>query len=297
MKQKTLRLFVVLLGAVLVSFNAPAADKPQGKAGTGKSFKGPIGLQLYSLRDQFAKDVPGTLDKTRDFGFKYVELAGTYGQTPEKFKQMLKERGLVPVAGHFPYDKLKEAMDVEAIAVEAKALGLEYVGCAWIPHKDAFDEQECRDAAAVFNKAGEALAKHGLKFFYHIHGYEFAAHGDGTLFDLLMKETNPKWVSYELDVLWAVFPGQDPAALLKKYGKRWTLMHVKDLKQGVKTGSLSGHTDVANNVPIGTGQTDWPAVMRAAKKAGVKYYFIEDESPSVVGQIPQSLKYLEQVKF
>lgn len=297
MKQKSLGLWVSLLGTVLISLHAPAADKPQGKAGQGKNFKGPIGLQLYSLRDQFAKDVPGTLDKTRDFGFKYVELAGTYGQPPEKFKQALKERGLVPVAGHFPYDKLKSAKDLEAIAAEARALGLQYVGCAWIPHKDEFDEQECREAIAVFNNAGESLAKHGLKFFYHIHGYEFAPHGDGTLFDLLMKETRPKWVSFELDVLWAVFPGQDPAALLKKYGKRWALMHVKDLKKGVKTGSLSGHTDVANNVPIGTGQTDWPAVLRAAKKAGVKYYFIEDESPSVVEQIPQSLKYLEQVKF
>ena len=280
---------------MLISLSVSGADKSKAKAGIGPSFKGPIGLQLYSLRDQFAKDVPGTLAKVQDFGFTYVELAGTYGNTPEKFKQMLSERGLKPVASHFPYEKYRD--DVESIAREAKILGLEYVGCAWIPHEGDFDEKECRDAIAVFNRAGEALAKHGLRFFYHIHGYEFQPHGNGTLFDLMMAETKPKWVSYQMDVVWAVFPGQDPVQLLKKYGKRWTLMHLKDLKNGVKTGVLTGHTDVANNVVIGTGQVDWPALLRAAKKAGVKYYFIEDESPSVVEQIPPSLRYLEQVKF
>ena len=293
MKRNTI--CILTAGLALIATVGQGADKPKSNAGIGPSFKGPIGLQLYSLRDQFAKDMPATLAKARDFGFKYVELAGTYGQPPEKFKQMLAEHGLKPLAGHFPYERFRD--DADGVASEAKALGLEYAGCAWIKHEGDFDEQECREAIAVFNRAGEALAKHGLKFFYHIHGYEFVPHGSGTLFDLLMAETKPKWVSYELDVLWAVFPGQDPAQLLDKYGKRWVLVHLKDLKKGVAIGSLSGHTDVANNVVMGAGQIDWPSFFRAAKKAGVKYYFIEDESPSVVEQIPQSLRYLEQVKF
>lgn len=295
MKRNTILFFTAVAGLTLIATMATGADKADRKTGVGPSFKGPIGLQLYSLREQFAKDVPGTLAQAHDFGFRYVELAGTYGQPPEKFKRMLAEHGLVPVAGHFGYEKFRD--DVEGVAREAKALGLEYAGCAWIPHKDEFDEQECRDAIAVFNRAGEALAKHGLKFFYHLHGYEFQPHGSGTLFNLMMAETKPEYVSYELDVLWAFFPGQDPAKLLDKYGKRWALVHLKDLKKGVATGSLAGHTDVANNVVMGAGQIDWSSFFRAAKKAGVKYYFIEDESPSVVEQIPQSLRFLEQVKF
>jgi len=295
MKPNMIQLSTIAVGLILLCNPAHGADKSRSKTGLGPSFKGPIGLQLYSLRDQFAKDVPGTLARVRDFGFTYVELAGTYGNPPEKFKQMLAEHGLKPVAGHFPYEKYRD--DVESIAREAKILGLEYAGCAWIPHEGEFDEKECRDAIAVFNRAGEALAKHGLKFYYHIHGYEFHPYGKGTLFDLMMAETKPKWVSYQMDVVWAVFPGQDPVQLLKKYGKRWTSMHVKDLKKGVQTGALTGHTDVANNVVIGAGQVDWPALLQASRKAGVKYYFIEDESPSVLVQIPQSLKYLEQVKF
>ncbi len=266
----------------------------QRSAGTGPAFKGPVGLQLYSLRDQFKKDVPGTLDQVRDFKIKYVELAGTYGLPPDKFKQELDARGLKAISGHFSYEQCRD--HIEDVARDAKIFGLEYVGCAWIPHKDPFDEKTCREAAAVFNRAGEALAKHGIKFFYHTHGYEFLPYREGTLFDLMMAETNPKFVRFQMDVYWVVNPGFDPVKLLQKYGKRFELMHVKDMKKGTPT-STTGHSDVTNNVVLGEGVIDWPSVFRAAKAAGVKWYFIEDESPTSVTQIPQSLRYLETVKF
>ena len=282
MKHLTLLLSIALLGSTAFS----------AKAG---SFKGMPGLQLYSLRAEFAKDVPGTLKLARDFGFRDVELAGTCGLTPEKFKELLAANGLRPIGNHFPYERFRD--DVEGIAREAEALGLKYAGCAWIPHKDPFDESQCQAAAAVFNHAGEALARHGIKFYYHVHGYEFQPHGDGTLFDLLMAETRPKYVSYEMDILWVVFPGQDPVKLLQKYGRRFVMMHLKDLKKGVPTGSLSGSTDVANDVALGTGKMNFPAIFQAAQRAGVKYYFIEDESPSSVEQLPQSVRYLRDLRW
>jgi sugar phosphate isomerase/epimerase len=263
-------------------------------AGVGASFKGPVGLQLYSLRDQFTKDVGATLDQVRAFGISNVELAGTYGVAPDKFKALLDARQLKAVSGHFPYEQCRD--NIEDVAREAKLLGLEYAGCAWIPHADPFDEKTCREAAAVFNRAGEALAKHGIKFFYHTHGYEFLPYRDGTLFDLLMAETKPEYVRIEMDVFWVVHPGQDPVKLLEKYGKRFELMHVKDMKLGTP-GGFTGQSDVTNNVVLGQGVIDWPNVFRAAKKAGVKWYFIEDESPTSVVQIPQSLRYLEKLKF
>ncbi|MBO0799052.1 MAG: TIM barrel protein, partial [Blastocatellia bacterium] len=267
----------------------------QHPTGTGPSFKGPIGLQLYSLRDLLAKDVAAGLDRVRSFGIENVELAGTYNMPPDKFKALLATRGLKPISGHFSYEQYRN--HVEDVAREAKTLGLEYVGCAWIPHEGAFDEKTAREAAAVFNRAGEALAKHGLKFFYHTHGYEFQPHGNGTLFDLLMAETKPQFVRYEMDVFWIVHPGQDPVKLLEKYKGRFELMHVKDMRKGTPTGLLTGASDVKNDVALGTGIMDWPAILRAAQKAGVKWYFIEDESPSSVQQIPRSLRFLEQVKF
>jgi sugar phosphate isomerase/epimerase len=265
------------------------------KVGTGPDFKGPVGLQLYSLRSQFAKDVPGTLDEVKRWGIRYVELAGTYGLTPEQFKSELAARRLKPISAHFSYEEYRD--NPEAVALQAKALGLKYAGCAWIPHQGDFDEKTCRGAAAVFNHAGEVLAKHGLKFFYHCHGYEFQPYGQGTLFDLLMQETNPKRVHYEMDIFWVVFPNQDPVKLFAKYGKRWELAHLKDMRKGTPTGALTGGTDVKNDAALGAGQMDLPAILRAAKKAGVKWYFIEDESPWSEQQIPQSLQYLERVRF
>lgn len=284
----------ILLSLMLACAAAVAVVAVEKTVGTGNSFKGPVGLQLYSLRNQFKKDVPGTLDLVKTMGFKYVETAGTYGKSPGEFKKMLDARGLVAIGGHFGFDRYEKEPD--AVAKEAVALGLKYAGCAWIPHKDAFDMDETKKAADVFNKAGEVLAKYGIKFYYHTHGYEFQPHGDGTLFDVLVTSTKPEFVTYQMDVTWVVHPGQDPAKLLKKYPTRWELMHIKDLKKGVPH-DLTGRTDKENDVCVGNGQTDWPATMKAAQEIGLKWYFVEDESSSVVSQVPCSLGYLEKMDF
>ncbi len=279
---------------LLLAFTVLALGLPAAAAQVG-SFKADPGLQLYSLRDAFKKDVAGTLKKVQGFGIRLVELAGNYDLAPAEFREMLAANGLQPVSGHFAYERFRD--NPEGVAREAMELGIEYAGCAWIPHTGTFDEKECLDAISVFNHAGETLAKHGLKFFYHTHGYEFEPHGKGTLFDLLMDGTRPERVRYEMDVFWIVHPGQDPVKLLAKYGKRFELMHVKDMKKGVKTGDLTGKSELTNDVTLGTGQMNWPAILQAAEKAGVKYYFIEDESPTAAEQIPQSLKFLKQVKW
>lgn len=274
----------ILISAVAASALAADAPKPT------------TGLQLYSLRSQAQiRGIPWVLDQVKEWGITEVEIAGMGNFSPAEMKAEVDKRGLKAVSSHFPYKRLKE--DVAGVVSDAKALGLKYAGCAWIDHKDAFDEAECRDAIATFNKVGEALAKEGITFFYHPHGFEFVKHGEGTLLDLLFAETKPEFVSYQMDVLWIVFPGQDPVKLLEKYGSRWKLMHLKDLKKGVETGSLAGKTELTNDVVLGTGQTDWTAVLAAAKKAGVQHYFIEDESPTVMEQVPASLAFMKAQGF
>ncbi len=264
---------------------------------TAGTFKGPWGIQLYSLRTELATNVPGTLDEVKSWGVKNVELAGTYNLTAGQFKAQLDAHGLTAVSGHFSYDEYRTNLD--AVIHDAKILGLKYVGCAWIPHDDnqPFDEKTCREAIAVFNHAGEVLAKHGLRFFYHVHGYEFQPYQDGTLLDLMMKETNPKYMNFQMDVFWIVHPGQDPAALLKKYGKRWQLMHLKGMRDSTPTGLITGHSDVTNDVALGTGKIDYAPILREAEKIGIKWYYIEDESPSSEQQVPQSIHYLKTVKW
>lgn len=260
-------------------------------------FNASPGLQLYSLRSQFKlKGVPRTLDTVKSFGIQFVELAGTYDMPVLEFKKELESRGLKAVSAHYPYKRWQTEPD--AIAQEAKALGLEYAGCAWADHKAPMDEAQARSIAATFNQAGAALAKVGIKFFYHLHGFEFQPwKGDQTLADLIIQETNPDQVKFQMDILWVVFPGQSPVQLLERYPNRWELMHMKDLKKGVATGDLSGKTDVENDVTLGTGQMDWATILPAAQKAGVKYYFIEDESSSSERQIPLSIHFLQSIRW
>jgi sugar phosphate isomerase/epimerase len=260
----------------------------------GHLFKGPVGLQLYSLRDQLGKDVPGTLAEVQSWGVKYVELAGTYKMTPAEFKAQLDAHGLVAISSHFSFDRFRD--DPEGLFKEAETLGLKYVGCAGIPHQGAFDEVACRQAIAVFNKAGALAAKHHMHFFYHPHGFEFQPFENGTLADLLIRETNPNQVKFEMDIFWIAHPGQDPVQWLEKYPGRWALMHLKDMRKGTPTGLLTGSSPVSNDVVLGTGQLDMPGILRAAKKVGVKWYFIEDESDVSEQQIPETLRYLREVR-
>lgn len=291
-----MRRIVPLAVAVLIALGLTVTNATAAGVGEGKSFHGPTGIQLWSLRDlQAQKGNAAMLDQVKAWGFKYVEVAMLNGLTPTEFKAELDKRGLVPIGTHVAYDRL--STDLDGIIREAKELGLIYVGCAAIGHQAPFDEKQCRAAIEVFNRAGKAISEAGMKFYYHNHGFEFYPYKDGTLFDLLVRETDPKYVSFQLDVMWTIFPNQDPAKLIAKYPDRWLLLHLKDLKKGVPLGSLAGGTDTTNDVTLGSGQVDWPALLRATQKAGVKYYFIEDESPTVLEQVPQSLKFLEKLEF
>jgi sugar phosphate isomerase/epimerase len=261
-------------------------------------FKGPLGLQLYSLRETFKKDPAAAFDKTKALGFKYAEVYAAIPLPPEKTKEELAARGITPIGMHFGYDELKK--DLPGAVKKAQALSLKYAGVAWIPHKEAeFGAEDVKKAASDFNSFGEAFKAAGIQFFYHTHGYEFRPVSEGsseTFFDMLVKETKPDLVAYEMDVFWTFLPGVDPVKLLAKYPDRWALMHLKDMRKGAARGVYTGHAPLTDDVPIGTGQIDWPAVLKQAAKSGVKYYFIEDESPTVNEALPQSIKYLETVK-
>lgn len=261
-------------------------------------FDGPLGVQLYSFRNELPKDVPGTLRKIHDLGFREVELAGTYGLTPEQFRQELDRAGLDATSTHAPYERMRDSL--QAVLAEAKTLGAEYVGVAWIPESERPNTPErARQTAAQFNRWGQAAREQGLQFFYHIHGYEFQPGAGGVLpMDVLMQETDPETVKYQLDAFWATLPGADPAALLRKYPNRWELMHIKDMKKGVATNDHSGAAPPdETEVPVGMGQIDYRAVLKAAEEIGLDRYYIEDETAEPFSTIPQSTQFLETVKY
>ncbi|GAB2603607.1 sugar phosphate isomerase/epimerase family protein [Spirosoma areae] len=253
----------------------------------------PVGLQLYSFRHQFAKDMPGTMAKVKQMGFREVELAGTYGLSLEDFRKLLKENDIKPVSTAASFEDLD--INVPKVIAEAKALGVKYVVCTWIPHTgDAFTLQDADRAVDVFNTAGLLLAENGITFCYHNHGYEFQTYKDGTFFDYLAENLDPKAVNFEMDVFWVKAPGYDPVALLQKYPKRFLLMHLKDRKPGTPD-SQNGHADVESNVALGLGDVGIAAIMKQAKKSGVKHFFIEDESSRSMEQMMPSLDFLRSL--
>ncbi len=274
--------YLLLLIFILIAFSRPLRAQTE------------IGLQLYSLRNEFKTDVPGTLQTIEQWGIREIEGGGTYGMSLDEYKSLLKKNKLKMVSVGADFKQLKE--NPQAAVDEAKAFGAKYVVCFWIPHDgDNFTLENMKEAATVFNTAGKLLKENGLSLCYHPHGFEFRPYQNGTLFDYLVKETDPRYFNFEMDVFWVKHPGQDPAALLRKYPNRFLLMHLKDRKPGTP-GNQNGHADVETNVVLGAGDVGIAEVMKEAKKAGVKHYFIEDESSHSVSQIPESLTYLKGLK-
>jgi sugar phosphate isomerase/epimerase len=236
------------------------------------------------------KDVPGTLELVRGWGLTEVETADYYGRTAVQFAEELKRHGLSAKSMHAGYELLRDKM--AAAVSDAKALGVTYVTTAWIPHKDRFTREDAERAAKDFTDWGRALKAEGLRFMYHLHGYEFAPGPKGTLLDTIVQNTPADTVQFEMDVFWVVRGGGDPAALLKQHKGRFAALHLKDMAKGTATGDFSGAASNNANVPLGTGMIDYRAVLRAARDSGTTLYYIEDESDKVVAQVPETLRYL-----
>ncbi len=254
-----------------------------------------LGVQLYSFRNELPKDVPGTLQKLKDIGLKNLEGEFTYyGMSIAEFKELLDNKKMKMVTIAASYEKLQS--DLYTIIGDAKTLGAKYVVVHWLPHENnEFTIDHARKAVDVFNEVGKKLREAGLTLCYHPHGYEFRPYEDGTLFDFIATKSNPQYLSFEMDVFWVKHPGQDPVALLKKYAGRFPLMHLKDRKPGTP-GNQNGQADVETNVVLGQGDVGIAAVMKVAKKYGVKYAFIEDESSRSAMQVPQSIAFLKSLK-
>ncbi len=256
-------------------------------------FQGTLGLELYTVRHLFDKDVPGTLKLIQDWGFTDVEGGNWYGGTAAEFKSLIGKYGLRMQSVLTGYERLRD--DMAGAVADAKAVGATYLGTAWIPHKGTFTRAHVDEAAANFAKWGKALRAEGLQFHYHIHGYEFQPDGGGTLADTLIRNTPAGDVSFEMDVFWVLRGGGSPEGLLKAYPGRFPLLHLKDIAKGTPLGDPTGAAPDETSVPLGQGQVSWPSLLALAAKSGAKIYYIEDEAPNAEEQVPVTLKYLATV--
>jgi sugar phosphate isomerase/epimerase len=254
---------------------------------------GPIGLQLWSLRNYLPKDLGGTLKQIRSMGFREVEGAGLWNQTVGDLRKAMDAAGLRCQSAHMGLDRLRD--DLSGALTEAQALGATWVVCPWIQPKVTRDD--IMKAADVFNKAAAGARARNMRFGYHLHGYEFVPSTEGTLYDTLVKNTDPKGVEFQVDVFHTFHGGGDPVKVINELGARVTSLHLKDLKKGapVVAGQPTGTPDI--DVPLGTGQLNMPAILAAAQKVGALLYYVEDESAAPLTNIPKSVSYLESLKI
>ena len=228
-----------------------------------------FGLQLYTLRDDLPKDPKGVLKQVASFGYKQIEsFEGKdgmfWGMSNTDFKKYMDDLGMVIVSSHCDINK-----DFEKKAADAAAIGMKYLICPWLGPQKKIDD--FKKAADEFNKRGEICKKNGIRFAYHNHAYSFEP-VDGQLGqDVMMNNTDPDLVDYEMDIYWVAAAGQDPEAWLKKYKNRFRLCHVKDRAKGATP------ADHDASVDLGTGSLDYSRLLKTASENGMEYYIVEQE--------------------
>jgi sugar phosphate isomerase/epimerase len=249
-----------------------------------------VGVQAYTYRNSWTSGIAKVLDSVKALGITEMEGPNPKGISPEEFKRLLNERGILMPSIGVDYGLISK--DPYQVVTLAKTFGATFVMVAWIPHGNTFTIDDAKKAVEEFNREGKILKDNGITLCYHDHGYEFGPYGDGTLLDYLIQSTNPDYVSFEMDIMWTFHGGGDPAKLLYKYPTRWKMLHLKDIRKGIAN-DLTGGTSTNNDVALGTGQLDIPGILKAAKAIGIQHYFIEDESPNHASQIPVTIGYIK----
>ncbi len=224
----------------------------------------PVGVQLYTFREQMAEDVQSTLARVGAIGIREVEFAGYFGQSYADIARWLKESDLTAPSAHVGHEQFKTDFDT---AIEAAvALGHKNLFLSWLPPEDRTPERY-RAIAAMLNKHGETTKAAGIQLGFHNHEFEFEPHDDGvTGFDIFLKETDPDLVKFELDLYWLRVADVNPLDLLAQHPGRFPCVHVKDYGAD---GSI---------VDVGDGQIDFGGLYAPLKAAGVKHFFLEHDS-------------------
>jgi sugar phosphate isomerase/epimerase len=254
-----------------------------------------LGVQIYTVRDQFAKDPEATIKAIADIGYKEIEL--TYGEL-EKSAALAKKYGLAPVSIHMDSALIHgpgpDRDDLPTAIGKAQAVGAKYLVVPYVAPPDRpKDAPGFTDFGKKLQSAGEIVTKAGLMFCYHNHAFEFAPLPDGKRpLDLMLEASDPKVVKLELDVFWTSITGTDPVATIKQYSGRVALLHLKDKMKGAPT-ALNENVPKETFVEVGSGGVDFPAVLAAADAAKVEHYFVEqDHSADPIASLRQSYKYL-----
>jgi sugar phosphate isomerase/epimerase len=271
----------------------------------------PIGLQLYALGEAPVRALDEALAKISHMGYRTVELPGYLGHSPARWRAALDRAGLRCTGIHMPL-----IQDLTSLARDARTIGVDRIiqpmfdlpeGASFALRPGESHNRMLaritsrltpafwRSTARKLNHAGEALAKEGLQVGYHNHNVEFAPSDDGTCgMDILLRETDPKHVTFEADIGWIAAAGLDPAVYLARHRGRFELAHLKD----VSAATRPNFGFAMQSVPVGAGVLRWDRILPAAFDAGVRRFFVEQDkpfAPDMFAQVAQSHAYLDKL--
>lgn len=252
-----------------------------------------IGLQLYTVRDKIQQDLKSTLEKVAKIGYNSVEAAGYnaaegtfYGMAPKAFAELLNGLGMPLTSSHTVFE-----LDVaEKVIADAASTGAKYIIYPYLSDQFRANLDGWKATAEKFNKMGEIAKKNGIQFGYHNHAFEFDKMEDMIPYEILLTQTDPSLVTFEMDLYWVTKAGHNPIDIYKKYPGRFQLWHVKDM---VKTEDMFF-------APVGSGRIDFASIFAEKKTAGMKYFFVEQDSFKELDSfesVEMSFKYLSQAKF
>ncbi len=254
-----------------------------------------IGLQLYTVRDAMGKDTAGTLARVAQIGYNSVEATYSdgkyYGKEPKAFAQLLKQNNLIMPSTHYLLGEEAKSQGTilngwDKAAEDAASVGQKFMICAWLSPNERGKLDHYKKLADDFNRAGEISKKAGLQFCYHNHDFEFIAENGKYPYDILLENTDKNLVKFEIDLYWLTRAGQDPVALIEKHPGRFPLWHIKDMDK----------TEKKMFTEVGNGVVNFKRIFEHSKKAGLKYFFVEEDicPGDPFNSITQSITYIKK---
>ena len=262
------------LRSTAVGGTLAAMSGPLGQFAFASPYEKPVGLQLYTLRDQLEKDVAGTIQQVAKIGYRDVEIYSLYGKSPAEFKKILSDNGITASSGHYLLKDVKSGW--EKHVDEAKTLDLKYMVNAILQPEERKSFDDFKRLVEVFTKAAETTQKAGIQFCYHNHNFEFKKYGNTTAYDYLLNTLDPKLVKFEMDCFWVTHGGHDPVAYFDRYPGRFPLLHIKDKKDHpAPTHELDAKMGLF--APVGQGTINWKRIFAAAPKGGMQHYYVEQD--------------------
>ena len=284
-----------------------------------------LGLGLFSVPRGLNDDLKGTLDMLASIGFQELEVfgpyaftnektkqewavtsqmlgfntSGFYGHTPEDFSLMVKDRGMRIPSMHTDIETLQHNMS--ELAQAARTIGATYVVLPALPEAYRTNIDAYKRSADLFNEIGRNAREEGIRFGYHNHGYGLKPWGEVRPIDIILDQTDPDLVFFEMDLFWTTAGGIDPVKLLDKHPNRYKLLHIKDMKpitefEGDGSNPQEWYGLFPNMTSCGQGDIDLEGIIKTSKKNGVEHYFVEHDmvqQPEVA--LKESFNYLKNI--